>query len=175
VESAGRWKITGWAHDAAHPQLPELPEFLTAGQVIGTALARGFRKDLQKAGKGAGNCAFSFTPPARLRPEDLATLTIRRASDAAPPARHKTILTPGCRKISRFFHYHRLSPAYRPTSCQRPTPNAGPSTQIPSRLAQYNRFLTRQYVNGCDFDATSDWPSSLEPASEDHLGHSGQY
>jgi hypothetical protein len=38
----GEWKLDGWAHDEAHPELPVLLEILLEGKVIGTALAMVF-------------------------------------------------------------------------------------------------------------------------------------
>jgi hypothetical protein len=78
LECAADWRIGGWARDLAHPDLPVLLEILVGEQVIGTALACAPRADLAAAGKG--RCAFSFTPPWRLRGE---ALTVRRAADGA--------------------------------------------------------------------------------------------
>jgi autotransporter-associated beta strand protein len=83
VERASAWKVEGWALDADHPSLPVLLEIRIQNRVIGTALARNHRADLAAAGKGAGCCAFTFSPPERLRPELLQTLRIRRAADGA--------------------------------------------------------------------------------------------
>jgi hypothetical protein len=33
----GEWKLDGWAHDEAHPELPVLLEILLEGKVIGSA------------------------------------------------------------------------------------------------------------------------------------------
>jgi hypothetical protein len=78
LDCATDWQITGWARDMAHPEMPVLLEILTDDAVIGTVLARASRADLAAAGKG--NCAFSFTPPSRLRGE---AVTVRRSADGA--------------------------------------------------------------------------------------------
>jgi hypothetical protein len=77
------WTINGWAQDMLHPELPVLLEVLIDGKVVGTTLACDYRADLDKAKIGAGRCAFFLTSPVRLRPELLATVEIRRASDHA--------------------------------------------------------------------------------------------
>jgi hypothetical protein len=81
LEYAADWKITGWARDLAHPDLPVPLEILTGDHVIGTVLACDFRADLARAGKG--RCAFRFVPPKRLTAAVLASLVIRRAADQA--------------------------------------------------------------------------------------------
>jgi len=78
------WKISGWAMDESQPDLPVLLEVVAADQVIGSVLACDYRADLQAAGLGRGRCAFTFNAPERLRPEQLASLQIRRAADGAP-------------------------------------------------------------------------------------------
>ena len=80
---AAPWTIEGWANDVDHPELPVLLEILMDDQVIGTALACSYRRDLDKVGIGAGRCAFFVTSPVRLRPDSLESLRIRRASDHA--------------------------------------------------------------------------------------------
>jgi hypothetical protein len=77
------WYISGWAFDPAHPALPVLLEVCASGQVLGTILACDPREDLAEAGKGLGRCAFTFKSPSRLKPEMLATLSLRRAADSA--------------------------------------------------------------------------------------------
>ncbi len=79
----GAWRVQGWAHDAAHPDLPVLLEVELDGRVIGTVAACEPRADLAQAGFGRGRCAFTFTSPVRLRPELLASLRVRRAADGA--------------------------------------------------------------------------------------------
>ncbi len=79
----GAWRVQGWAHDAAHPDLPVLLEVELDGRVIGTVAACEPRGDLAQAGFGRGRCAFTFTSPVRLRPELLASLRVRRAADGA--------------------------------------------------------------------------------------------
>jgi VCBS repeat-containing protein len=75
------WRITGWAFSLRHPQLPVLLEIHAAGRLLGSVLACDPRKDLAAAGKGSGRCAFTFQSPVRLKPEMLATLSLRRAAD----------------------------------------------------------------------------------------------
>ena len=75
------WAIIGWATDTDHPELPVLLEVLLEDQVIGTVLACDHRADLAEAGIAQGRCAFFMKSPVRLRPESLATLRVRRASD----------------------------------------------------------------------------------------------
>ena len=82
----GAWRVQGWAHDAAHPDLPVLLEVELDGRVVGTVAACEPRGDLAQAGFGRGRCAFTFTSPVRLRPELLASLRVRRAADGAPLA-----------------------------------------------------------------------------------------
>jgi hypothetical protein len=77
------WTIEGWADDADHPELPALLELLLEDQVIDTVLACDYRRDLDKAGIGRGNCAFFVTSPVWLPPESLGTLRIRRVADHA--------------------------------------------------------------------------------------------
>ena len=77
----GAWRVQGWAHDPAHPELPVLLEVELDGRVIGTVAACEERADLAAAGFGPGRCAFSFTSPVRLRPELLHSLRVRRAAD----------------------------------------------------------------------------------------------
>jgi autotransporter passenger strand-loop-strand repeat protein len=77
------WRISGWAHDTAYPDLPVLLEILLDDAVIGTVLACDFRQDVRDAGFGRGRCAFTFTAPHRLRPEHVAGLRVRRVSDGA--------------------------------------------------------------------------------------------
>jgi hypothetical protein len=77
------WKIEGWAHDEAHPELPVLLEVLLDNLTIGTVLACDFRKDLLEAGIGQGRCSFTFRSEARLPPEVIETLQIRRVADGA--------------------------------------------------------------------------------------------
>ncbi len=74
----GDWKLDGWAHDQAHPELPVLLEILLEGQVIGTVLACDFREDLLKAGFGQGRCSFTFISPVKLRLSLLATPQVRQ-------------------------------------------------------------------------------------------------
>jgi hypothetical protein len=88
----GDWKLDGWAHDSAHPELPVLLEIVLEGRVIGTLLACDFRPDLLKAGFGQGRCSFTFISPIKLRPVLLATLQVRRAADGAPIPVSKSIL-----------------------------------------------------------------------------------
>jgi hypothetical protein len=88
----GEWKLDGWAHDAAHPELPVLLEILLEGKVIGTALACDFREDLLKAAFEQGRCSFTFVSPIKLRPALLSTLQVRRAVDGAPVAVSRSIL-----------------------------------------------------------------------------------
>ncbi len=83
IDQAEGWKIIGWAIDQTRPGLPVLLEILAGGELLGTALACEPRTDLAAAGKGTGRCGFSFTPPKRLSREALASLSVRRADDAA--------------------------------------------------------------------------------------------
>jgi autotransporter passenger strand-loop-strand repeat protein len=83
IDFAGDWRVEGWARDLANPELPVPLVIMAGGQSIGLALACDFREDLRQASKGRGHCAFSFTPPFRLRADALATLAIRRAADGA--------------------------------------------------------------------------------------------
>jgi hypothetical protein len=77
------WRVQGWAHDPAHPQLPVLLQVELDGRVIGTVAACEERSDLAAAGIGSGRCAFTFTSPVRLRPELLPSLRVRRVADGA--------------------------------------------------------------------------------------------
>lgn len=76
-------RLIGWAQDETYPDLPVLLEVLSEDQVIGTVLACEFREDLRAAGLAEGRCAFTFNAPERLRPEQIASLRIRRAADGA--------------------------------------------------------------------------------------------
>ncbi len=82
----GAWRVHGWAHDPAHPDLPVLLEVELDGRVIGTVAACEERADLAAAGFGRGRCAFTFTSPVRLQPELLHSLRVRRVADGTPLA-----------------------------------------------------------------------------------------
>ena len=84
----GAWRVQGWAHDAAHAELPVLLEVELDGRVIGTVAACDERMDLAQAGFGRGRCAFTFTSPVRLRPELLGTLRVRRMADGMELTMH---------------------------------------------------------------------------------------
>jgi hypothetical protein len=75
--------VSGWALDESHPELPLLLEVLVEEQVIGTVLACAPREDRRLPGLPPTRCAFSFNAPARLRPEQISSLRIRRAADGA--------------------------------------------------------------------------------------------
>ncbi len=85
------WTINGWASDADHPALPVLLEVLLEDRVIASVLACDYRSDLEASGIGHGRSAFFVTSPVRLRPEQLGTLRVRRASDHA-----EIPMTPEC-------------------------------------------------------------------------------
>jgi hypothetical protein len=87
------WTIHGWASDADHPELPVLLEVLLEDRVIASVLACDYRRDLEVSGVGHGRSAFFLTSPVRLRPEQLGTLRVRRASDHA-----EIPMTPACSK-----------------------------------------------------------------------------
>ncbi|MCR0984301.1 Hint domain-containing protein [Roseomonas populi] len=80
VESAAApCRVTGWAADTAHPDLPVELEILLDGEPIGTALAWRNRADLpgpRRSGKG-----FSFEGERFLSTAELRRLVVRRASD----------------------------------------------------------------------------------------------
>jgi hypothetical protein len=59
--------IRGWAWDAGQPNTPITLEFFADGQSVGTVSAIIFRQDLQNAGKGNGQHAYSFTTPQSLK------------------------------------------------------------------------------------------------------------
>ena len=59
--------IRGWAWDAGQPNTPITLEFFADGQSVGTVSANIFRQDLQNAGKGNGQHAYSFTTPQSLK------------------------------------------------------------------------------------------------------------
>jgi hypothetical protein len=75
--------VSGWARDEAFPELPVLLEILAEDQLIGTVLACDFRAELRAAGLAEGRCAFTFNAAERLRPEQIASLRVRRAADGA--------------------------------------------------------------------------------------------
>jgi hypothetical protein len=83
VETLSDWRISGWAIDHAHPELPVLLEVLLGGTVIGTVLACELREDLVQAGIGNGRHAFVFVPAAPLRPAAWPVIELRRAGDGA--------------------------------------------------------------------------------------------
>ena len=85
------WTINGWASDAAHPALPVLLEVLLEDRVIASVLACDYRSDLEASGIGHGRSAFFLTSPVRLRPDQLGSLRVRRASDHA-----EIPMTPEC-------------------------------------------------------------------------------
>ena len=84
IDTADAWHIHGWALDTAYPNLPVLLDIRLDDEALGDVLAVQPRDDLRAAGKGAGNCAFSFTAPRRLPADALSRLTVRRVSDGAP-------------------------------------------------------------------------------------------
>jgi hypothetical protein len=83
VETISDWRITGWAIDHDHPELPVLLEVMVGEAVIGTVLACEMRPDLAQAGIGNGRHAFVFVPAAKLRAAGWPELELRRASDGA--------------------------------------------------------------------------------------------
>jgi hypothetical protein len=85
------WTINGWASDTDHPTLPVLLEVLLEDRVIASLLACDYRSDLETSGIGHGRNAFFLTSPVRLRPEQLGSLRVRRASDHA-----EIPMTPEC-------------------------------------------------------------------------------
>jgi len=82
VEHVTDWRIQGWALDTSNPTLPVLLEIWLGERMLGTTLARSAqpRGDLLRAGKGTGNCAFTFTSPVRIT--QAHQLRIRRQNDA---------------------------------------------------------------------------------------------
>ena len=58
--------IGGWAWDAGRPQAALQVQIFADGQLVGTAAADGFRKDLLSGGIGDGRHSFRFRPPGAL-------------------------------------------------------------------------------------------------------------
>ncbi len=80
VDIADGRRIEGWAQDIDWPELPQALEFYAGHRKLGEALACHYRRDLAKAGIGAGRAAFSFTAPRGFNP---ASLRVCRAIDGA--------------------------------------------------------------------------------------------
>ncbi|MFC5408242.1 putative Ig domain-containing protein [Larkinella bovis] len=59
--------IRGWVWDRKAPNAPVIVEFYADGKAVGTTEASIYRDDLQKAGKGNGAHAYSFTTPSNLK------------------------------------------------------------------------------------------------------------
>jgi hypothetical protein len=69
-------KITGWARDAHHPQLPVLLDVMLGNKRLTTILACDPRDDLTAA--GFARCAFTITFAEPVTPSALQALTIHR-------------------------------------------------------------------------------------------------
>lgn len=83
IDDIGSKTLTGWAIDTHHPELPVQLQIWAGAEQLGSVLACTYRQDLEAAGKGYGNCAFTFALPADLPAAARAALRIRRQSDAA--------------------------------------------------------------------------------------------
>jgi D-alanine transfer protein len=70
-------QICGWAWDRENPDTPLTVEVYDKEELLGTARADLFRKDLQDAGKGTGRCGFAFPVPDRLRDGKLHLIHVR--------------------------------------------------------------------------------------------------
>jgi hypothetical protein len=82
VDDASAGCIAGWAQHEEHPEAPVLLDIYVRGQLMGQALANGYREDLREAGLGSGRHGFSFVPRpgCRFTPQDV---IVRRALDGA--------------------------------------------------------------------------------------------
>ncbi len=71
--------IEGWVSSKEDPQRRVDCEFWIDDLLIGTCVADRFRKDLLEAGFDDGCCSYVFTPPAYVRPESLARVSVKVA------------------------------------------------------------------------------------------------
>jgi antitoxin (DNA-binding transcriptional repressor) of toxin-antitoxin stability system len=60
IDSANPTRISGWAFDPARPHTRLHLQILVDDEPVATLVANAPRPDLQRAGKGDGNCAFSY-------------------------------------------------------------------------------------------------------------------
>ncbi|GAB3917383.1 hypothetical protein GCM10028804_05400 [Larkinella terrae] len=67
----------GWAWDGTKPNTPVTVEILDGPHVLATLSANAFRPDLQTAGKGNGQHAFSFAIPDEIRDSEPHILSAR--------------------------------------------------------------------------------------------------
>jgi hypothetical protein len=74
-------RVTGWATDTAHPDLPVLLEVVLDGEVIGTTLACHRRDDLDSSGAGRSRSGFAFIGDRLLSTAELRRVVVRRAAD----------------------------------------------------------------------------------------------
>ena len=74
-------RVTGWAADAAHPELPVLLEIVLDGTVLGTALACHRRDDVSASGQGPSRAGFAFEGDRLLTTAEQQRLVVRRAQD----------------------------------------------------------------------------------------------
>jgi hypothetical protein len=82
VDQVGDRRISGWAQNPEHPEVPVCLDILAGGRLIGQTLANRYREDLQRAGLGSGRHSFEFTAPARLTFASDA-VEVRRSFDGA--------------------------------------------------------------------------------------------
>lgn len=91
VDAASTTRVSGWAFDAENPTLPVILDVVLDGEVLASAVACDYRKDIQQCGHGLGMAGyFADLPEGRVRPEDVARLeVVRRADGRALDGVHK--------------------------------------------------------------------------------------
>ncbi|MEK6288854.1 MAG: polysaccharide deacetylase family protein [Acidobacteriota bacterium] len=72
--------IHGWAWDSNHPDLTLKVDIYDGERLLATATADEYRKDLQQAGKGSGEHAFSYRVPARLKDGEAHSIRVTVAA-----------------------------------------------------------------------------------------------
>jgi len=82
VDRATAAHVSGWAFDTENPNLPIILDIVLGGEVIASAVACAYRKDIQQAGRGLGMAGFfADLPEGRVRPDDIARLQVVRRVD----------------------------------------------------------------------------------------------
>ncbi len=82
VDVATPHRITGWAQNAQHPEVPVCLDVVIGGTRIGSMLANRHRADLELKGLGSGNHGFEFVLPPGLVVA-AGAVEVRRSYDGA--------------------------------------------------------------------------------------------
>ena len=79
LEAVERFQARGWGFDTDQPDRHLEVEILVGGQRVGTAVADGYRADLEQGGIGGGDHSFVFNFAQPLGPDALDNVTARVA------------------------------------------------------------------------------------------------